>query len=86
MQLGTVQQQKPTQDLQFLYTLYNILSSPKSSNSNEEASITWLHHGQGFFILNKSMFESALLDRILPNVQYASFVKRLKRYKFVRWV
>ncbi len=79
-----VQQQKPTRDLRFLYTLYNILSSPKSSNSGEESSITWLDHGQAFFIQDKSMFERTLLHRILPNVQYASFVKRLKRYKFVR--
>jgi hypothetical protein len=91
MQQGTIQQQqqKPTQDLQFLYTLYNILSSPTRSNNNNsggggEASITWLPHGQGFIIINKPKFESTILKRILPNVKYASFVKRLKRYKFVR--
>eukprot|EP00986_Skeletonema_menzelii_P006589 scaffold2511_cov153-Skeletonema_menzelii.AAC.4 len=77
---GTIKQ-KPTKD-RFLYALYNILSSP--TTTNEESSITWLPHGQGFILLNKPMFESDILKRILPNVKYASFVKRLKRYKFVR--
>mmetsp|Transcript_26714 Transcript_26714/g.40199 ORF Transcript_26714/g.40199 Transcript_26714/m.40199 type:complete len:784 (+) Transcript_26714:194-2545(+) len=66
----------------FLYTLFDILSS--SSLDNNEESIAWLPHGQGFTIVNKPMFESEILKKILPNVKYASFVKRLKRYKFVR--
>jgi len=67
----------------FLYTLFDILSSSSHLDNNEE-SIAWLPHGQGFTIVNKPMFESEILKRILPNVKYASFVKRLKRYKFVR--
>jgi len=67
----------------FLYTLFDILSS-SSLDNNEESSIAWLSHGQGFSIVNKPMFESEILKRMLPNVKYASFVKRLKRYKFVR--
>jgi hypothetical protein len=54
------------------------------NDNNKEESISWLPHGQGFTILNKPIFESIILKRILPNVKYASFVKRLKRYKFVR--
>jgi len=67
----------------FLYTLFDILSSSSHLDNNEE-SIAWLPHGQGFTIVNKPMFESEILKRMLPNVKYASFVKRLKRYKFVR--
>eukprot|EP00984_Skeletonema_dohrnii_P022076 scaffold11198_cov103-Skeletonema_dohrnii-CCMP3373.AAC.12 len=68
--------QIPEKD-RFLYTLFDILSS--SSLDNNEESMAWLPHGQGFTIVNKPMFESEILKRILPNVKYASFVKRLKR-------
>ena len=46
--------------------------------------ITWLPHGQGFTILQKTLFEKNVLGYIIPNVKYSSFVRRLKRYKFLR--
>jgi hypothetical protein len=55
-----------------------------AGNKNNEESIAWLPHGRGFSIVNKQLFESETLKRILPNVKYASFVRRLRRYKFIR--
>jgi hypothetical protein len=48
------------------------------------AIIAWLPHGHGFTILQKTSFEKYILGYIIPNVKYASFVRRLKRYKFLR--
>jgi hypothetical protein len=58
-------------------------------NNNEQPPhnpdiITWLPHGHGFTILQKATFEKYILGYIIPNVKYASFVRRLKRYKFLR--
>ena len=60
------------------------------NNANEQPPprnpdiITWLPHGHGFTILQKTSFEKCILGYIIPNVKYASFVRRLKRYKFLR--
>ena len=75
----------------FLYALHDIIevhSSSSSSSSSDENNpiISWLPHGQGFIINNKQSFEQNVLPSFLPNTKYASFTRRLKRWKFVRYV
>ena len=69
----------------FLYALHDIIEV-HSSSSNENPIISWLPHGQGFIINNKQSFEQNVLPSFLPNTKYASFTRRLKRWKFVRYV
>lgn len=80
----------------FLYALYHILSNQSSPTAAASAStttpswtpcediITWLPHGKGFIICNKPKFEKEVLPTFLPNTKYASFTRRLKRWRFVR--
>ena len=63
----------------FLYSLYDILSNPEY-----ETISGWLPHGRGFIINNKPRFEKEILPLFLPSTKYASFTRRLKRWKFVR--
>ena len=69
----------------FLYALHDIIEV-HSSSSDENPIISWLPHGQGFIINNKQSFEQNVLPSFLPNTKYASFTRRLKRWKFVRYV
>ena len=71
----------------FLYALHDIIEVHSSSSSSDENPIiSWLPHGQGFIINNKQSFEQNVLPSFLPNTKYASFTRRLKRWKFVRYV
>jgi hypothetical protein len=72
----------------FLYSLHKILSTPdaltSSSSTRYDDVVTWLPHGKGFIICDKGKFEKEILPTFLPNTKYASFGRRLKRWKFVR--
>ena len=70
----------------FLHALHDIIKVHSSSSSDENPIISWLPHGQGFIINNKQSFEQNVLPSFLPNTKYASFTRRLKRWKFVRYV
>lgn len=77
----------------FLYALHDIIEVHSSSSSDEHPNnnntnpiISWLPHGQGFIINDKQSFEHSILPSFLPNTKYASFTRRLKRWKFVRYV
>ena len=70
----------------FLYALHDIIEVHSSSSSDENPIISWLPHGQGFIINDKQSFEQNVLPSFLPNTKYASFTRRLKRWKFVRYV
>ena len=70
----------------FLHALHDIIEVHSSSSSDENPIISWLPHGQGFIINNKQSFEQNVLPSFLPNTKYASFTRRLKRWKFVRYV
>ena len=79
----------------FLYALHDIIEVHSSSSSDDEHPnannnmnpiISWLPHGQGFIINDKQSFEQNVLPSFLPNTKYASFTRRLKRWKFVRYV
>ena len=63
----------------FLYELFDIVSDPINKDI-----ISWLSHGRGFIINNKNLFEKNILPHFLPNTKYASFTRRLKRWKFTR--
>ncbi len=63
----------------FLYDLFDIISDPYNNEI-----ISWLPHGKGFIINNKNRFERLILPDFLPNTKYASFTRRLKRWKFFR--
>ena len=69
----------------FLYALHDIIEV-HSSSSDENPIISWLPHGRGFIINDKQSFEQNVLPSFLPNTKYASFTRRLKRWKFVRYV
>ena len=72
----------------FLYSLHKILSTPDALTSSSSTRyydvVTWLPHGKGFIICDKGKFEKEILPTFLPNTKYASFGRRLKRWKFVR--
>lgn len=71
----------------FLYAFYDILNTPDKltpSSIKYEDVVTWLPHGKGFIISDKSKFEKEILPTFLPHTKYASFTRRLKRWKFVR--
>ena len=70
----------------FLHALHDIIEVHSSSSSDENPIISWLPHGRGFIINNKQSFEQNVLPSFLPNTKYASFTRRLKRWKFVRYV
>ena len=70
----------------FLHALHDIIEVHSSSSSDENPIISWLPHGQGFIINDKQSFEQNVLPSFLPNTKYASFTRRLKRWKFVRYV
>ena len=77
----------PADKQSFLYSLHKILSTPDaltSSATRYDDIVTWLPHGKGFIISDKSKFEKEILPTFLPNTKYASFGRRLKRWKFVR--
>ena len=61
-----------------------IISGKTPSGIQFDDIITWLPHGKGFIITNKPKFEKEILPTFLPNTKYASFTRRLKRWKFVR--
>mmetsp|Transcript_22764 Transcript_22764/g.47558 ORF Transcript_22764/g.47558 Transcript_22764/m.47558 type:complete len:675 (+) Transcript_22764:234-2258(+) len=63
----------------FLYDLFDIISDPYNNEI-----ISWLPHGKGFIINNKNRFERLILPDFLPSTKYASFTRRLKRWKFFR--
>ena len=71
----------------FLHALHDIIEVHSSSSSSDENPIiSWLPEGQGFIINDKQSFEQNILPSFLPNTKYASFTRRLKRWKFVRYV
>jgi len=83
----------PTNDIprakqNFLYSLYNILeihhSLSRRRTTAKKLAVTWLPHGKGFIINDLKAFEEQILPSILPQTNYASFARKLKRWQFIR--
>lgn len=52
-------------------------------DSNESPDIiTWLPHGRGFAILNKSRFTAEVMPKYFHDTKYTSFTRRLRRWSF----
>ncbi|KAL9179097.1 hypothetical protein ACHAXT_000139 [Thalassiosira profunda] len=74
----------PDTSLWLRISLKPILHLSPSTFSRYETIVSWLPHGRGFVIGDKPRFETEVLPAFLPHTKYASFTRRLKRWKFVR--
>ena len=59
------------------------LMKAMSEHPNEEA-VAWLPDGKSFVILNSDLFCTEVLNHVFRDTKYASFVRKLHRWGFVR--
>lgn len=50
----------------------------------DEEAVAWLPDGKSFVIVNPDLFCSAVLNKVFKESKYASFVRKLHRWGFVR--
>ena len=69
----------PASVLSFPETLHDVVS-----NEEHDDIIAWLPHGRGFIIKDRTRFESEILPRYFDNAKFASFSRRIIRWRFER--
>ncbi|KAL9178266.1 hypothetical protein ACHAXT_001810 [Thalassiosira profunda] len=62
----------------FPEALYKVVANPASDHI-----VAWLPHGQGFLIHDRDRFDDVLAEHF-DGAKYASFARRLRRWKFER--
>lgn len=60
-----------------------LLMSILDEYDRESDIIKWLPHGRGFVICEKKRFEAEILPKYFKQSKYASFTRRLNRWRFV---
>lgn len=55
-----------------------------SADYTTEAAVTWLPDGKSFVIINADLFVDKILNKVFKQAKYASFIRKLHRWGFVR--
>merc|ERR1719291_594072 len=70
----------PSNQKNFPETLFDVINAAELHGH----IISWLPHGQGFIIHDKTRFATNILPRYFDGAKFTSFTRRLKRWSFVR--
>ena len=73
------EQSHPMNGTSFPMRLFEIVSKDRHPDI-----ISWLPHGQGFMIHDKTRFAETILPHYFDGTKFTSFTRRLKRWNFVR--
>jgi len=79
LEIATTEPSSSSTTINFPEILFKVVSNPSYKHI-----ISWLPDGRRFVIRDRNLFTSQILPQYFDGTKYASFMRRLKRWKFER--